>query len=203
MRQASYELLDSGPIDLVDIPRDDATCLCDLDGTLVQSTTANNYAYFDAVKSIKGLTSTFRESAVRVTRANLRLMLPSLTDSDAAEVVHLKETLYDEYLPLLELNHCLLKFCGQFSPSNTTLVSNGLPGRVASVVAHFKLNEVFGDVVSSPPGHHDMRRKKYLELRDDRAVDFGSVVLFEDDLAELRSARQLGVHPSRCVRVIF
>lgn len=203
MRQASYELLDGGPINLVNIPRDATKCLCDLDGTLVQSTAANNCAYFDAVNRVKGLASNFRESTIRVTRANLRSLLPNLTDRDVVEVVRLKETLYDEYLPLLELNHCLLEFCGQYSPSNVTLVSQGLPGRVASVVGHFNLSEVFGGVVSSPPGHQDILRNKYLDLRDEGAVDFGSVVLFEDDLAQLRSARQLGIHPSRCVRVIF
>jgi len=175
--------------------------LFDLDGTLVKTDYANYLSYKMAIEQVKKikLNLTFNPNK-RVTREDIRVLLPSLSEEDYMEIVKTKNNLYPDYLHETKLNIMIEKMLDMFSNKEQILITNSRKERASMLLKWHQVIDKFdhrvfcGDMVSG------INKFKY--VLSILGISASSVVVFENDKSEIEKAISLGIPSKNIFRAV-
>ncbi len=172
-----------------------AWILCDLDGTLVHTDYANYLSYRKAVEVVTGGSRSLAYSPTRrVTRTNLRSLVPGLSEAEYERIVALKQRCEATYLPYTILHTALAAFLDEVSRTNpVVLATNCSERRARLTLAHHGLCHVFQRVLCSPSRVGTSDPAKHAIAIAALGLDPQTVVVFDDDPAALQEAAAVGV----------
>lgn len=178
-------------------PVDIATVFCDLDGTLVDSATANFGAYREALNrfGVEFTPADFETTWGRDSRDFLPDVAPQLSPKDLDAVRATKAAVYPRYLPEARLNVPLYRLLVALKQSSgIVLVTTAKRSNTNEVISHFGLQSLFDHVVC---GEDTPRSKPWPDpyLHALRLVGSApeSCITFEDSAAGEDSAIAAGI----------
>jgi len=171
--------------------------LVDLDGTLVETQTANARAYVDALAEA-GITCDAahfdRVARGRNWRQFLADLMPDATAAEHAKVAARKATFYVNRVADTTANHALVALIRSARHQyKTALVTNASAASVRAIIAHHGLADLFDAVVTGD----DVQRHKpdpqaYHVAASELQVAPGECLVFEDSDIGMTAANAFG-----------
>jgi beta-phosphoglucomutase-like phosphatase (HAD superfamily) len=171
------------------------TVLCDLDGTLVHTDLANNLAYAKAVEAVtRGSRTLSWKLGQRITRSNLRQVLPGLTEPEYQRIVSLKKAYERDFLGYTVPNAPLISLLRNVIPGVSIVLATHCSKRRAMLTLDYHgLTELFARIICVPVSPDDTTADKYRRVLADLSLDPQAVVVFEDDQTQIQGAAAAGV----------
>lgn len=156
----------------------------DLDGTFIESTTANNMSYHHAVEKVLGMRlPLYRE---RITRRTIRNLLPHIKEGSFQDIVEEKERIFPNYLYLTYINKELKHLYTTISRHHPIiLLTHARYDRVAMMLAYHHIYNLFSKIYTYESYN---KRNKYAFFADQYEVAHNCPFLFEDDPKDIESA---------------
>lgn len=180
--------------------------LVDMDGTLVDTATANYEAYAAALAGV-GVTVSRHEFDEVAQGRNWRQFLPGLlaaggSGADAADVAATKSELYPTKIPLSRVNEALVSLIetgrGKW---RTALVTTASAANVAAVLGHHGLSRLFDVIVTgSDVARHKPDPEAYEVAAQRLGVRPEDCLVVEDSDIGVQSAAAFG---APCLRISF
>lgn len=180
--------------------------LVDMDGTLVDTATANYEAYAAALR-IVGV-AVARAPFDEVTRGrNWRQFLPAMlqasgSNADPAVVAARKAEIYPSKIPLTEVNKALIALLKTGRPNwQTALVTTASSANVATVLRYHQLEDLFDTIVTgSDVARHKPDPEAYRLAAARLQVSPDQCLVIEDSDVGVASATAFG---APCLRIAF
>lgn len=180
--------------------------LVDMDGTLVDTATANYEAYAAALRAVG--VSVARELFDEVAQGrNWRQFLPELlraagSDTDPAAVAAHKAEIYPSTIPLTRVNNALVSLLESGRPQwRTALVTTASGANAAAVLRYHQLEELFDTIVTgSDVARHKPDPEAYQVAAARLSVSPDRCLVVEDSDVGVASAIAFG---APCLRIAF
>ncbi len=180
--------------------------LVDMDGTLVDTATANYEAYAAALRDV-GI-SVARSPFDEVAQGrNWRQFLPALleavgSNADPAAVAAHKAEIYPSKLPLTEVNAALVALVESGRPSwRTALVTTASRANAATVLRYHQLEDLFDTIVTgNDVARHKPDPEAYQIAAARLSVSPDECLVIEDSDAGVASATAFG---APCLRITY
>ncbi|MEO0160467.1 MAG: hypothetical protein ABIL47_08355 [candidate division WOR-3 bacterium] len=161
-----------------------------MDNTLVYTNYANYIAYKRAVKDVLGGNFVFN-SKLRLTREVIKKLFPNIDYKQYNAIIKLKEKYYSDCLFLTKLNLNLVNLLKKFKKtSRIVLVSSSRKIRVHQILDYYK-----DDI---PKGKFFNKYEYALYVI---GVDSSRVIIYEDDLNQVKSALNFGIPLKNIVNI--
>lgn len=172
----------------------------DLDGTLVNTDIVNNFAYKEAIQQIIGLDLPIAHSKnERFTREKLFSVIDSLTDLQYEKIVEMKNSVYQKYLAMSEVNACVAGVIARYINTNKIiLATNGRKSRAEIVLHHHGLKNIFDYIFFKEDCKHE---SKFLHVVNYFDVSANLIFVFENDDDEIKKAIAAGIPDGNVVKV--
>ncbi len=166
------------------------TIFCDMDNTLVYTNYANYIAYKRAIRDVLDENFVFN-SKLRLTREVIKKLFPNIDYKQYNAIIKLKEKYYSDYLFLTKLNLNLVNLLKKFKKtSRIVLVSSSRKIRVHQILDYYK-----DDI---PKGKFFNKYEYALYVM---GVDSSRVIIYEDDLNQVKSALDFGIPLKNIVNI--
>jgi HAD superfamily hydrolase (TIGR01509 family) len=179
--------------------------LVDLDGTLVDTASANYLAYAEALGEVG--VSISREAFDRVAFGrNWRQFLPALLADRAgvepAAVAARKVALYPGKIEHTRVNEALVSLLASLRPTwRTALVTTASAANAGAILHHYELHALFDTIVTgSDVARHKPNPEAYVLAAERLGVAAADCLIVEDSEIGLASARAFG---APCLMVAF
>lgn len=173
--------------------------LCDLDGTLVDTSAANYAAYAAAMAEIGVEVDRASFDAVAAGR-NWRQFLPQLLrpegkEDQAAAVAARKQALYPHYAPSAVFNTALWLLLRSCRPTmKTALVTTASRGSVKAVLQNMEVGDYFDCVITGDDvDRHKPAPDAYLLATEKLGIVSSSCIAIEDSEIGIKSAVAAGI----------
>ncbi len=179
-------------IDRIVVPN--SILIFDLDGTLVDTDYANFVSYAEAVAEVMP----FAEKLLynpnrRFTRDSIKLILGNITKQEFDRIIEIKNQKYEYYLPQTILNRRIADILEANATTHTTiLLTNCQRQRAEATLRYHGLINKFSYLFYC----HDMKPcdiDKYTYVLDSLQLEPINVVVFENDLEEIKYACRAGI----------
>jgi len=169
--------------------------LFDMDGTLIDSDFANFLSYQQAIREIVEFDMEIKYSPnERFNRTALKKKYPNLTDAECQEIIQRKELVFETYLALTKLNLSTVEVLVKYYKTNTTvLVTNCREDRAVKILKHHNLYDKFNYLFFRKTSEGDDWINKYKNVIENLNLMAESVVVFENEIAEIKDAILAGV----------
>ena len=176
------------------------TFVFDLDNTLVETDIANSLAYMDAIALVLG-TSISWDLSCRFTRDSLSSMFPELSDELRNKVIKAKNGSFRAHIGETTVNTNLVKILDGLhrSGNRTILLTNSHRARAIDVCDYYGITELFSEKYFA---EDKVSGSKY-EILVRNGYDLGTVVLFENEAEEARTAAASGIAMSNIIEVKY
>lgn len=185
----------AGLYDLSVVISADTAMLFDLDGTLVDTNLANFLSYSQAIREITGrqLDATFHENR-RFNRADLNSVIPSFDELQIQKIISLKAEIYKDLLSKTKLNCALAELLRTYSLTNRTVLVTGCEkDRAMMVLRYHGVDDCFKEFVFHSNSNRKSGTHKYDAALVQLSLNPKSVLVFENDDADIENAVQAGV----------
>ncbi len=166
----------------------------DLDGTLVETDTANLLSYKDAIQQIMKIDINLSlYSNQRFTRKILKNILPKLSNMKYNEIIELKNKLFGKYLNETKLNSITFEILQKYSGINTIILStNSHKERAIKVLKFHNIFDKFNyrfykDDIKSKK---EMSKFEYVIKKTKILPSY--MIIFENEELEIDIALSLG-----------
>lgn len=169
----------------------DSILLFDLDGTLLNTDTANFLAYKEAIKIVKDKEIQEKIVASRFTRGNLWEVIPDLTKEEYCKIIHEKEKCYNLFLHETKKLEAADILCKYFATNRTILVSTCRKDRALLTLSYHGLLNKLNNFVFYE--ENDIFPNKFVKALSILQLYKNQVVLFENDDLQLKYAREAGI----------
>jgi len=166
----------------------------DLDGTLIDTDSANFLGYKEAVLKIKGLDLDLLYSdAERFTREKLKKIIPNITKLEYKKVIETKNKVFYKYLNKTKINILYLEFIRKYSKTNKIiLATNSSKVRAELILKFHNLVEMF-DFIFYKEDYDNYKIGKYEYILNSLKLDPKSVMIFDNEQSELTNAKLAGI----------
>jgi len=168
----------------------------DLDGTLVNTDFANFLSYKKAAYSVMGMELSQMEydPRVRFNRRRLKVLLPTISDTDYKRVVLLKEELYKDFLSETTLVEANVEILLTHSDTNkTVLVSNCRKERALETLSFHGLVDKFSALFFREENGSEHRINKYQNAINQLGISPNDIIAFENEDVEIADAMEAGI----------
>ncbi|MDY5938263.1 MAG: HAD hydrolase-like protein [Phocaeicola sp.] len=168
----------------------------DMDGTLINTNTANFLSYKEAVSFVMGKETPFvsYNPMERFNRSLLRSLFLSFTESDYEKIIQEKERCYKDYISqttiIKENVEILLKYS---TTHKTVLVSNCRQDRGLDTLSYHGLTDKFTNLFYRDTTIITQRINKYQKAINLLEISPDNVVAFENEQTEIADAVEAGI----------
>ena len=171
----------------------------DLDNTLVKTNRANNQSYKDAIFAVTGKSIVITKN--RFTRDDLASTFPDLSIIQMEMVINAKETCYPNHITETKLNRQLVKILELLYDEGCKpiLLTESRKTRTQQVCNYHKVTHFFSSIYCK----EDYPNLTKYEFLRSLGIQVGTVVLFENEQAEIRKAIQCGLNENQIIKVKF
>lgn len=174
----------------------------DMDGTLIDTDTANTYAYNYALQEVIGI-NMIRDFSLnkRITKKDVLKAFPFLHKSIYQEIKEIKEKKYKEYLFLTQRNQKIINDISANSDKTTVLVSKANHKRVITTLAHHDLLDYFDYFFCS---QHQIKGKAYNKYEDALAglnLCPHNVLIYENEEQEIKNALDVNIPLKNIIKI--
>ncbi|MEG0927518.1 HAD hydrolase-like protein [Chryseobacterium sp.] len=172
----------------------------DLDGTLVDTDTANFLAYKAAIFEIVNIKieDIYEE---RINRTLLKKILTNTSEELISEIVLHKEKKYSEYLSytnLINKNHSQLV---KYSNTNKIyLVTNCRKGRAIQLLEYHQITNYFTDFIFREEVNLNNYINKYSLAIQKLDINKNHVLIFENEIIEINKALKIGINKNQIIK---
>lgn len=169
--------------------------LCDLDGTLVETDTANFLAYQEAIEKVMGFK--IESKGGRFTKENIRTECPQISDDELSAVIKYKNDVFEKYLCETSINLYVVDLVEKMSKKcQIILTSNSNPRRGNDVVAYHNLDRLFTSK------YYNIRPlNKYSKVLSLYNIASKDVLVIENDEADITDALNAGILTEQIIDV--
>lgn len=177
------------------------TIFCDMDNTLVYTNYANYIAYKRAIRDVLDENFVFN-SKLRLTREVIKKLFTNIDYKQYNAIIKLKEKYYSDYLFLTKLNLNLVNLLKKFKKtSRIVLVSSSRKIRVHQILDYYKLENLFSHIITQDDIPKGKFFNKYEYALYVIGVDSSRVIIYEDDLNQVKSALDFGIPLKNIVNI--
>lgn len=171
----------------------------DMDGTLIDTDTANSSAYRYAIQKILG-GSLFFDTPVhaRITSNDVRNLFPNLQEEVYQQIKEIKDAKYHEYLSLTSVNRKVLDVISQHQDKIIVMVSKAQYARVISTLKHHNLLDYF-DYFYCHKREHSYN--KYLDAVTGLNIKPENVLVYENEEQEIANAMCAKIPQTNIIKV--
>jgi beta-phosphoglucomutase-like phosphatase (HAD superfamily) len=175
----------------------------DLDGTLVDTDTANLLSYKDAIQQIMNIDITLLlYSNQRFTRNVLKNIIPILSDIQYDEIIRLKNNLFNKYLNETKLNSYTFEILQKYSGLNTIILStNSNKERAIKVLKFHNIFDKFNYRFYKDDVKSKRKMSKFEYIMKIMKILPSRMIIFENEELEIDLALSLGILPENIVSV--
>lgn len=175
----------------------------DLDGTLVDTDTANLLSYKDAIQQIMQININLSHySNQRFTRKILKKVVPRLSDMKYNEIIALKNKLFDKYLNKTKLNDITFEILQKYSGINTIVLStNSHKERVIKVLKFHNILDKFNYRFYKDDIESKKEISKFEYAIKKIKILPSHMIIFENEQLEINIALSLGVSPENIISI--
>jgi FMN phosphatase YigB (HAD superfamily) len=166
----------------------------DLDGTLIDTNSANFLAYKEAVLKVKGLDlDLLYLDTERFTREKLKKIIPNITNMEFKKIIEIKDKVFYKYLNKTKINILYLELIRQYSKTNKIiLATNSSKVRAELILKFYNLVEIF-DFIFYKENYNNYKIGKYEYVLNVLKLDPKSVIIFDNEQSELTNAQFAGI----------
>lgn len=168
----------------------------DMDGTLIETTQLNNFAYKEAFKNVMGFQLPITNND-RITRQSLQC-IPNISKDQIDKIVDEKNRLYSNNIYLaqpisstVELLECFYK------QNNTYLVTKARIDRANETISYFGLRDRFKNIISSNA------ENKYSDAISRLGIDPSTVIVFENEEKQIQASLNAGISINKIIKVSY
>jgi beta-phosphoglucomutase len=167
----------------------------DMDGTLIDTDYSSYLSYRQAIQEVTHGNFDIRFTpSKRFNREELKNATPNLSDIERNKIISLKTKYYEQYLPETKLNSLLANMLRNFNQTNeTALVTNGLEERVIMTLQYHGLLKCFSHMFCCCKPSEKGITNKYQNAIIQLDARPESVIVFEDEIAEVHNAMLAGI----------
>jgi len=169
----------------------------DLDGTLVDTHTANYQAYRRAIREVSGNDvsfTDFKRSIGYQAKVFLPWYAPGLSDADYESITQKKARYYIEYIHLTKLNEGLVGLMAASAHLPLVLVTTAKRNNALTVLRHHGLENKFTFMVTAEDVEHSKPAPDAYELALQKLnLKAREVVTFEDSEVGKQAAEAVGI----------
>lgn len=174
----------------------------DMDGTLIDTDTANTYAYNYAVQEVIGINMMHDLSlSERITTKDVQNAFPFLHKSIFQEIKKLKDKKYREYLFLTQRNQKIIDAISANPDKIIVLVSKANHNRVMTTLAHHDLLDYFDYFFCS---QHQVKGKDYNKYEDALTglhLAPQNVFVYENEEQEIKNALDVNIPSENIIKI--
>ena len=171
----------------------------DLDGTLIDSDLANFLSYKAAAMHVLSCQVKMNfDPDIRITREKLAKIIPGICDIQLARIVAQKERMYPQYLSKTTVNMQLVDIIERSKRKELILATNGRRSRADMLLDHHGLTDKF---VGKIYWDAEDQRDKYMRLGPGTLKEDRSIVVFENDTNDIKSAIACGIRADQIINV--
>jgi beta-phosphoglucomutase len=175
--------------------------LFDLDGTLVETDKANNWAYLMAIKEIMGVNFGVN-SIIRITREKLSCLLPHASKEELNKIISYKEKCFSNFLNCTRINTELHEVLKRYKDQNRLiLITRSKRERALRVLKHHRLLDYFQSIICQCQDSSMEWKSKIPELLKDEDFNLQDLFLFENEEAERLDAIKSGLKTNQVLIV--
>jgi len=190
-------------LDLDSIIKADSVLFFDMDGTLIDTDLANFLSYKKAIqfvtKSDKDLVYTPDQ---RFNRSVLNDKIPNLTENEYDRIINKKEHYYKDFLTETKLNKAITDILFKYSKTNkTVLVTNSREKRAKLILNYHGLTGKFSSIFYRQETNIEKKVNKYSFAISCLNISAKSVVIFENEDAEIGDARTAGINNQNLFKI--
>jgi len=171
----------------------------DLDGTLIETDTANFLAYKAAILEVADIKieDIYKE---RINRTLLRKILNTTDDSISKIVLH-KEKKYSEYLPYTRLiNKNFNQLVRHSNTNKIYLVTNCRKSRALQLLEYHQITSYFTDFIFREETTSHSYINKYDLAIQKLNVNKSYVMIFENEIGEINKALEIGIDRKQIIK---
>jgi beta-phosphoglucomutase-like phosphatase (HAD superfamily) len=175
----------------------------DLDGTLVDTDTANLLSYKDAIQQIMKIDiNLLLYSNQRFTRNVLKNIIPRLSNIKYDEIIRLKNNLFNKYLNETKLNSYTFEILQKYSGINTIILStNSNKERAIKVLKFHNIYDKFNYRFYKDDVESERKMSKFEYIMKTMEILPSRMIIFENEELEIDLALSLGILPENIVSV--
>ena len=185
-----------GSNDFQSIIKPNSILFFDMDGTLIETTGLNNFAYSEAYLKVMGCQIPDLKTD-RITRKNLR-ELPNISTSEIDVSVSEKERIYSDNISLATPIPTSVEILKNYSNRHDTyLVTRSQLNRALNTISHFGLLDSFTGLISSDG------ENKYQDAITELDINPNDIIVFENEDKEIEAGIKAGISSSNIIKVTY
>ncbi|HIG90076.1 MAG TPA: HAD family phosphatase [Flavobacteriaceae bacterium] len=174
----------------------------DLDGTLIDTDYANFLSYKAAIKKIiQPRLSLIFNPRKRLTREIIRTIIPNISEENFNNIIKIKENLYSEYLYETKLKREIIDILEleESQGKEFVLVTNSRQERANMLLRYHNIANKFTHTYYR---ENMMSTNKFYRVLSDLQISGGSVIVFENNETEIKTAISTGIPPENIIKVM-
>ena len=168
----------------------------DMDGTLIETTQLNNYAYREAFNNVMGYPLPITDFD-RITR-HLLQCLPNISKEQIDKIVEEKNRLYSGNISLAQPILSTVELLEYYYKQNKTyLVTKAHIDRARETISYFGLRDRFKDIISCNS------ENKYSDAITKLGIDPNKVIVFENEEKQIQASMKAGIPTNNIIKVNY
>lgn len=175
----------------------------DMDGTLVDTNSANYLSYKKAIQQViqSDIDISYNPNE-RFNREVLKRVIPNLTKAEYEKIIQLKNKLYMEHLPETKLNDLVADILKKYSKTNKTiLVTNCRKERAFMTLEYHNLIDKFSHKFYQQKTDNGNKLNKYGNALITLKISPISVFVFESEKSEITTAIFAGIPDKNIINI--
>lgn len=180
----------------------ETTLFFDMDGTLINTNYSNFLSYKSAIQSVtKTEYDLTYNSDKRFNRSALEHMVCNLNAGDYYRIINEKEECYKNFLHETTINQEIVDILFKYMKTNkTVLVTNCREERAIMTLNYHGLHDKFSNLFFRQLDNNK-KINKYKHAIQILDISPNSVLIFEDEINEIKDAIQAGINPYNVIKL--